>query len=254
MICISQITNGNSEIIIYDSNLAIKNRKELTSFNLQYISGKLLYGHSNSIEHTIIKTIDLETLEVNDIFELELEKRPDFIINNNREMIICEHPERDKTLYFKYDNESLALILESKNGILVCYDYRGLFYLEELNTDSQWNLMLWDGANIQMIKEIKTDDMNEWIFTNGLSGNIIIEDDFFVSIHTLAEDPYLLIHSFDSEEIKRIALEKWSFTEADMERYGETFSGYYYENGQIINYFFSKKAGILQTQVLVIKQ
>ena len=30
-------------------------------------------------------------------------------------------------------------------------------------------------------------------------------------------------------------------------RFGETFSGIYYENGQITNYFFSNKIGALQT-------
>lgn len=113
--------------------------------------------------------------------------------------------------------------------------------------------MFWDGMDIQMIEEIEIDDMNEWIFFNGLPGNIIIEEDFFVSIHTFTEEPYLLIHSFDSKQDTHIVLKKWTFTEADMERYGETFSGIYYEDGQIINYFFSNKAGMLQTQTIVIK-
>ena len=252
LICISQIDDGNSEIIIYDSSFVIKSRRKLTSFIPQYISGKLLYGHSNSMEHTIIKAIDLETLEVKDIYALELEKRPDFIINNKREMIICEHPGKDTTSYFKYNNEVLTPIFKTKNSILVSYDHRGLFYLEE-NTDSHWNLMFWDGMDIQMIEEIEIDDMNEWIFFNGLPGNIIIEEDFFVSIHTFTEEPYLLIHSFDSKQDTHIVLKKWTFTEADMERYGETFSGIYYEDGQIINYFFSNKAGMLQTQTIVIK-
>lgn len=252
LICISQIEGGDSEIIIYDSSFVVKDRKKLTIFNPQYISGKLLYGHTNSVDRTIIKAIDLETLEVRDIYALELEKRPDFIINNNREMIVCEHPEIDKTLYFKYNNELLTPIFETKNSVLVSYDYRGVFYLEE-NTDSHWNLMIWDGMDIHMIEKVKIDDMDEWIFSNGLPGNIIIEENFFVSIHTLPEEPYLLIHSFDSKQDTKIALKKWSFTEADMWRYGETFSGIYYENGQIINYFFSNKADMLQTQTIVIK-
>lgn len=113
--------------------------------------------------------------------------------------------------------------------------------------------MLWDGKDIRMIEKVKIDDIDTWIFSNGLPGNIMIEEDFFVSIHTAAEEPYLLIHSFDSKEYTHIALKKWPFTEADMWRYGETFSGIYYEDGQIINYFFSNKAGMLQTQTIDIR-
>ncbi|MDL2301949.1 hypothetical protein LJC58_06305 [Lachnospiraceae bacterium OttesenSCG-928-D06] len=254
LVCISHIENGNSEIIIFDSGLEIKSRKEVEPFYPQYIYGKLLYGHSNSTDQTIIKTIDLETLEENNIYLSDLKKRPDFIINDKNEMIITEHPEKNKTLYLKINDDLLTPVLETDNSMLVLYDNRGLFYLEEVNPESQWNLMLWDGTDIQMIEEIKTDDMNEWAFANGLSGNIIIENDFFVSVHTWAEEPYLLIHSFDSKETKRIGLENWFFTEADMERYGETFSGIYYENGQIINYFFSNEAGVLLTQTVDIEQ
>ena len=252
LICVSQIENGNSEIIIYNSGFVVKSRKEFTTFIPQYLCGKLLYGHSNSTECTKIIAIDLETLEVKDICELELAKRPNFIINSGKEIIVCEHPEKDKTLFFKFENERLIPIFDTKNSVLVSYDDRGLFYFEE-NTDSYWNLMLWDGKDIQLIEKIEIDDMDEWIFFNGLPGNVIIEENFFVSIHTLTEEPYVLVHYFDSKENTYIPLGKWNFSEADIERFGETFSGIYYENNQIINYFFSDKIGALQTQIINIK-
>ena len=132
------------------------------------------------------------------------------------------------------------------------YDDRGIFYLEE-DTDSYWNLMLWDGEDIRRIDKVEIDDMDAWIFFNGLPGNIIIEENFFVSIHTFTEEPYALVHDFDSKKDTHIPLKKWDFTEADMERFGETFSGIYYENGQMIYYFFSDTAGLLQTQTVDIK-
>ena|GEM_PF-4003035 len=250
LICICTNEKGNEEVIIYDSNFIIKSRKEIESFSPRYVYGNLLYGYSNSTEYTTIKTINLDSLEVKNIYSSALEKRLDFIINNNEDMIISKSSDRMTTCYFKYDKGLLTPLLETKNSALVFYDSRGLFYLEEKDVASQMSLMLWDGNHIRTIGEIKTDDMNEWLFTNGITGNIIVEDEFFASIHTIAEDPYVLIQRFDSKESKRISLKKWPFTEADIGRYGETFSGIYYENGQIINYFFSNKAGILQTQTL----
>lgn len=252
LVCVSHTEKGNSEITIYDSDLAVKNRREFAIFSPQYICGTLLYGHSNSIEYTKIIAIDLETLEAKDICKLEPEKRPGFIINSDNEIIISEHPERDKTLFSKLENEKLNPFFEAKNSVFVNYDDREMYYLEE-ETDSCWNLMLWDGEDVQWIDKVEIDDMDEWIFFNGLPGNIIIEENFFVSIHTLAEEPYVLVHDFDSRKDTHIPLKKWDFTEADMERFGETFSGIYYENGQIINYFFSDTAGLLQTQTVDIK-
>ncbi len=252
LVCVSHTEKGNSEITIYDSDLAVKNRREFAIFSPQYICGTLLYGHSNSIEYTIIIAIDLETLEAKDICKLEPKKRPGFIINSDNEIIISEHPERDRTLFSKLENEKLNPFFEAKNSVFVNYDDREMYYLEE-ETDSCWNLMLWDGEDVQWIDKVEIDDMDEWIFFNGLPGNIIIEENFFVSIHTLAEEPYVLVHDFDSRKDTHIPLKKWDFTEADMERFGETFSGIYYENGQIINYFFSDTAGLLQTQTVDIK-
>ena len=252
LVCVSHTEKGNSEITIYDSDLAVKNRREFAIFSPQYICGTLLYGHSNSIEYTKIIAIDLETLEAKDICKLEPEKRPGFIINSDNEIIISEHPERDRTLFSKLENEKLNPFFEAKNSVFVNYDDREMYYLEE-ETDSCWNLMLWDGEDVQWIDKVEIDDMDEWIFFNGLPGNIIIEENFFVSIHTLAEEPYVLVHDFDSRKDTYIPLKKWDFTEADMERFGKTFSGIYYENGQIINYFFSDTAGLLQTQTVDIK-
>ena len=252
LICVSQMQNGNSEIIIYNSDLEIENRRKITFFSPRYICGTLLYGHNNSTEYTEVIMIDLETLEAKVICELELEKRPDFIINSDKEMIVCEHPEKGKTLFFKFENERATPIFDAKNSVLVRYDDRGLFYLEE-DTDSYWNLMLWDGTDIQLIEKVEIDDMDEWIFYNGLPGNVIIEEDLFVTIHTLAEEPYVSVHYFDPKEDIHIPLRKWEFSEADMERFGETFSGIYYENGQITDYFFSNKIGALQTQTIDIK-
>jgi len=250
LICICTNEKGDEEVIIYDSNLIIQSRKDIEFFSPRYVCGNLLYGYSNSTEYTTIKTINLESLEIKNIYSSALEKRLDFIINNNEDIIISKSSDKMTTCYFKYDKGLLTPLTETKNSALLFYDSRGLFYLEESNTNSQWNLICWDGNNSRMIGEIKTDDMDEWIFNNGFPGNIIIEDEFFASIHTIAEDPYVLIQRFDSKESKRISLKKWPFTEADMGRFGETFSGIHYENGQIVNYFFSNKAGMLQTQTL----
>ena len=252
LVCVLQTEERNGEIIIYNSDLEIENRRKITFFNPQYICGTLLYGHNNSTEYTKIIAIDLETLEEKEICELELIKRPNFMINSNKEIIVCEHPEKDKTLFFKFENERLTPIFDAKNSVLVSYNDRGLFYLEE-NTDSYWNLMLWDGTDIQPIEKVEIDDMDEWIFFNGLPGNIIVEENFFVSIHTLTDEPYVSVHYFDSKKDMHIPLKKWNFSEADMERFGERFSGIYYENCQITNYYFSSKIGALQTQIIDIK-
>ena len=113
--------------------------------------------------------------------------------------------------------------------------------------------MLWDGTDIQPIEKVEIDDMDEWIFFNGLPGNIIVEENFFVSIHALTDEPYVSVHYFDSKKDMHIPLKKWNFSEADMERFGERFSGIYYENCQITNYYFSSKIGALQTQIIDIK-
>ena len=113
--------------------------------------------------------------------------------------------------------------------------------------------MLWNGTDIQLIEKVKIDDMSEWMFFNGLPGNVMIEEDFFASIHTLAEEPYVLVHYFESKDDSFIPLKKWNFSEADMERFGKCFSGIYYDNCQITNYFFSSKIGALQTQIIDIK-
>ena len=99
LVCVLQTEERNGEIIIYNSDLEIENRRKITFFNPQYICGTLLYGHNNSTEYTKIMAIDLETLEEKEICELELIKRPDFMINSNKEIIVCEHPEKDKTLF-----------------------------------------------------------------------------------------------------------------------------------------------------------
>ncbi|MDL2302730.1 hypothetical protein LJC58_10340 [Lachnospiraceae bacterium OttesenSCG-928-D06] len=77
---------------------------------------------------------------------------------------------------------------------------KGIFYIGEKDSSSQMNLMLWDGSESKIVGDIKTDN------------------------------PYVLIQQIDSDEKEKILLEKWDFTEADMEMYGETFSGIYYEN------------------------
>ena len=77
--------------------------------------------------------------------------------------------------------------------MLVSYNDRGLFYLEE-NTDSYWNLMLWDGTDIQPIEKVEIDDMDEWIFFNGLPGNIIVEENFlYQSMHLQTNHMYQCI-------------------------------------------------------------
>ncbi len=255
LVCVSQIEKGNSlgsEIIIYGSDFVVKSRKVFASFSPQYICGALLYGYSNSTEYLKIIAIDLETLEAKEICKLESEKRPGFIIRNNKEMIVREDLRKGKTAFSKWENGKLVPLFEAKTSVFVDYDDRGVFYLEE-DTDSYWNLMLWDGEDIQKIKKIGIDDMDNWIFFNGFPGNIIIEEEFFISIHTFTEEPYLSVQDFDSKNERRIPLRKWNFTEADMARFGETFSGVYYENGQIVYYFFSNKAGLLQTQTIDIK-
>lgn len=77
-----------------------------------------------------------------------------------------------------------------------------------------------------------------------------MDKDNIVSIHQLSKEPYILIQKIGSKKYKKTLLKTWNFTEADMERNGETFSGIYYNNGKIINYFFSKTFGMLQTQVI----
>lgn len=74
LICVSQIENENSEIIIYNSNLEIENRRKIIFLSPQYICGTLLYGYNNFTEHTKIIAIDLETFETKVICELELKK------------------------------------------------------------------------------------------------------------------------------------------------------------------------------------
>ncbi|WP_349944216.1 hypothetical protein ABFV83_12355 [Lacrimispora sp. BS-2] len=254
LICISENEKGNNEIIIYNSEFKIQNRKEINLISPEYIYANVLYGYTISSGYRTLTAIKLDSLEEKDIYSCESDKLFRFIINENGEVIISENLDRAITRYFKYEEKTLFPIIETKPSIPVLYDSRGLFYLEESDSASQMNLMLWDGKSNQKVGNVKTDDMNEWSFSNGIFGNIVIDDKYFVSIHINTDVPYLLIQQFDSGENKRIPLEKWTFTEADMERYGETFSGVYYESGQIINYFFSNKKGTLQTQILDIKQ
>ncbi len=253
LVCICENEKGNNEIIIYNLDFTIQNRKEIELSRPKYICGNLLYIYSNSTEYSIIKSINLDSLEENEIYSCKIEKQLGFIVNHEGEIIISQSFDEFKTIYFEYKGNLLIPIIETNSSIPVRYDSRGLFYLKDIDSKSHMNLMLWNGSNSQKIGAIKTDDMDRWIFLDGVQGNIIIRNDFFVSIHTMTENPYLLVQSFDSTDNKRISLKKWPFTEADIERYGETFSGIYYENGQIINYFFSDTAGLLQTQVLIIK-
>lgn len=254
LICICENENGNSEIIVYNSEFKIQNRKEIDRISPEYIYANTLYGYSVSSKNRMLTAINLDSLEENDIYSCEIERLFRFIMNENGEIIIAKDSNPSQTIYFKCEEDSLLPILETESSFPVFYDSRGIFYLEKGDSISQINLMLWDGNDSRIVGDIKTDDMNEWSFTSGIAGNIIIDDKFFVSIHINTDDPYLLIQQFDSHEYKKIPLEKWAFTEADIERYGETFSGIYYEDGKIINYFFSDEAGGLKTQILDIKQ
>jgi hypothetical protein len=179
----------------------------------------------------------------------------DFIISTSGKIIIKEADfEKEVATYFECNDGLLLPILTTKNSEPISYDSRGLFYLEFDNIVSEKNLMLWDGRVSKKISAMETHDMSRENFWDGLSGDIIILSEFFISIHSLAEEPYLLIQQFNSNDSTKIPLKKWKFTEADMGRFGETFDGICYEDGKIINYFFSKKAGMLQTQVIDIKE
>lgn len=254
LICLCNNEKGNDEIIIYDMDFTIRKRKETELINPQYIYGNTLYGIAIPGELRTLRAINLDSFEINDIYSCQDDQIFRFILNGNGELILSEYPDDMRTCYYKYEDGVFMPMIETKSSTPLLYDSRGLFYLEDSDSVTQMNLMLWDGYHSRVIGEVKIDDMNEWLFGNGLPGNIIIEKDFFASIHTLAEEPFVLIQPYDSKETKRISLKNWPFTEADMSRNGETFSGVYYDNGQLINYFFSNKAGKLQTQVLDLKE
>ena len=223
---------GEEGIIVYNSDLSVYRSKEHDSFfSSKYLHNNLLYGfnYSSTSELSAIKSINLDSLEFEEIYLYETPRNIDFIIGSNGKIIIAEYLEGSITQYSEYIDGVLTPIFETKPSTPILYDSRGIFYLEFKNTTSERNLMLWNGNESIKISSIRDDDMNPWVFRFGDSGNIIILDDFFISIHYSihygAEDPYLLIQGLNSSNSKRVPLKKWDFTEADIERNGETFAG-----------------------------
>jgi len=256
LVCICTNEEGNDEIIVYNLDFSIFKRKEIDRFSPKYLYGDLLYGFSypSGSKQITIKAINLDSLESEEIYSYENSKNVDFIVNVSGKVVIVENLEGGNTRYSEYKDGLLSSVLDTNSSSPILYDSRGLFYLEDNNTASEMNLMLWDGNKSNEIVVVKIDDMSDWLFMGGFSGNVIVFDEFFLSIHYAAEDPYLLVQQFNSKDSKKVLLKKWNTTEADIARNGETFSGIYYENGQIINYFFSDTESILQTQVLDIEQ
>lgn len=254
LVIVSQIAGGYSEIITFNSDFEVIERNKIEVLIPKFLYGNTLYGYSYNKELLTIKTINLDSLEEAVIHSSGHEMRPDFIINNSGELIICKQNDIAKTCFYKYSEGMLTPIFESRNSSLIFYDSRGIFYLEESISSKNSNLMLWNGSNSRLIGEIKTEDMGNWEANNGFMGLIHIEDDFYVTVHTRPLEPYLLIHPFNSKETLKVPLKKWPFSEADMSRFGETFSGIYYEDGKAVDFFFSNKAGMLQTETIDLRE
>lgn len=268
IICEYGNNNQNSVLVFYNKDLIVQRELQIEgSFNPTYIYGDYLYGNSyiygygNHTSEENIISIDLNTLDIKEIYSYARKGMGeiDFIIGSDGKIIVYEiNAERNKTNYFEYANEVFIPILETKLSEPICLDSRGLFYLETdddffIDSTSKADLMLWNGSSSETLTAIQTDDMNGWLFTNGVPGNIIITHNYIASIHELSEEPYVLIQTIGTQHSNKKPLKKWDFTEADIARNGETFSGIYYENGEIINYFFSDTAKMLQTQVITIE-
>ncbi len=256
--------NWEEAIYIYDREFKLikEMQFELKSFSPDYRYNNWLYGASQDAESRWgITKVNLDTLETETI-SLDSEHAPYGICRNYDGAIMFAVSSGDVGAeYFQYKNQTLTPLFQTAGwgGLLHC-DYRGLFYLE--GPEELWDgegereaeLKLWDGHNASVIATIETADIDEWLFRDLLGGSIIIEDDFFISIHDNYRSPYLLIHSFDSSEPERIELKEWNFTESDMDRNGDTYYGIFYDNGSLIRYFYSKKAGGLETEIIKIKE
>lgn len=259
-VCIG-LNGDQDEIIVYNKDITINKQREIGNFTPKYICGNMLYGdeYSESFDNRLIRSINLDNLKTEDIYSYGGnvgESQSDFIIDSSGNVIVYKiNDERNKTFYYQCDNGKLKPILETKLSVPIYYDIRGLFYLETDGSfysgqTSEANLMLWNGSSIQKVAKIKTVDMNGELFANGIPGNVMVYNDNIISIHQSAKEPYVLVQKINSSECKKKLLKTWNFTEADMERNGETFSGIYFENGRITNYFYSETAGMLQTQVI----
>ncbi len=252
-VCIGENEEGGRDIIVYDQDFMVLRRNEIPSGSAWYVYKNFLYSSVSGGEYRKIIRTNLDTLESEEIYSDQESGILDFGLNEKGELIIPVIRDSGK-YYCKYKDGNVISLFRAGTGRIVHCDERGIFFMEEGTLSDLLTLKLWDGEQCRTIKEIPKEGMDPFLFRNGIAGSIIIENDFFVSIHEATEVPYLLVHFFNSGREEKLQLEKWGFTEADMERYGETFSGAYYEDGKIIRYFFSNTAGELQTQVLDIKQ
>ena len=246
-----------------DQEYKVQKRKKVDWFTPKYLHGSTLYGVSTYFDDDRrgIQKIDLEKLEMEELYISE-DTKIDFIINEEGEIVIARHLASNETCYDRYEKGALQSMVKTKSSTPVLYDDRGLFYLEYGDEGERARLILWDGAASYIISEIETEDIYSWEFRDGYAGNIIIKDSFFVTIYSKKQNPfednkigfpYLLAGRLKTGKTKRVDIEKWRRTEADMERFGEAFDGIYYEDGQIVCFFFSNKAGEMRTQVFQIE-
>ena len=252
LFCVSSNKALGWELMVYNQDFTVSKRKVMDKVRIypQYIYDNWLYSYAwqeNSDRESIIR-INLEDLSEQTIYSYKIMEAVCFEMNEMGEIIIYKMDSDQKTTqYYTIRENTLIPVFKTGDSMAVGYNKNGLFYLEESSeSEDVWDLKCWDGTVQREVSKVKTDDRHS------VFAGLDIQGDYIVTFHRNTEEPYVLVESIDGKVKKKVMMQKWEFTDADMDRFGETFSGllYDHEEGNYVEFFYSKHKGMLQTKVI----
>jgi len=249
LFCVSRTEEVGRELVVYNADFAVSKRKKVDIYP-QYIYNDWLYGYAwqeNSEGESIIR-INLGDFSEQTIYSYKIMEAVCFEMNEMGEIIIYEMDSDQKTTqYYTIQENTLTPVFKTGYSMAVGYNKNGLFYLEKsTGSEDLLDLKCWDGTEQREVSKIKTDDRLS------VFAGVDIQGDYIVTFHRNTDEPYVLVESIDGKVKKKVMMQKWEFTDADMDRFGETFSGllYDHEEGNYVEFFYSKHKGMLQTKVI----
>jgi len=251
LFCVSRMEGVGRELVVYNSDFTVSNRKKVDIYP-KYIYNNWLYGYvgQENLDCESIIRINLEDFSEQTIYSYKETEDIYFEMNEMGEIIIYEMDSDQKTTqYYTIQENTLTPVFKTGYSMAVGYNKNGLFYLEKsTGSEDLLDLKCWDGTEQREVSKIKTDDRHSTFV--GLD----IQGDYIVTFHRKTDEPYVLVESVDGKVKKKVMMQKWEFTEADMNRFGETetFDGLFYdhEEGNYVEFFYSQHKGMLQTKVI----
>jgi len=245
LFCVSSTKEDDTELVVYNPDFTVSKRKKVDIYP-RYIYDNWLYGYAwqeNPDGKSIIR-INLEDFSEQTIYSYKETETFYFEMNEMGKIIIYEmDPAQNTTQYYTIQENTLTPVFETGYSRAVGYNKNGLFYLEESpESEDSLDLKCWDGTEQREISKIKTDDRLS------VFAGVDIQGDYIVTFHRKTDEPYVLVESIDGKVKKKVMMQKWEF---DLGR-GETLSGLFYdhEEGNYVEYFYSKHKGMLQTKAI----